>query len=191
LFFQEITLISFLQKAVKKYGEKKVATSVHELAQHSMYDLIWLLAGELDTWLIYDLYKMYNTASADERVLSVYEKFRAGQVNRTIVPEVFSLDKKYNEFAWYKRVRTRLLENVDKYMDGSLKLGSNPPPKIEFTPDGKPVIEGKPESVVAAVMASATTTKAPKTGGEEDADEDEEPEEEDTGLSGIFLDSLI
>lgn len=45
-FFQELTLITFLQKAVKSYGQKKVARSIYELAQKDLYDLIWMLAGK-------------------------------------------------------------------------------------------------------------------------------------------------
>lgn len=190
--FQELTLITFLKQAVKKYGEKKVASSIHELAQRSLYDLVWLLAGDLEPWLIYDMYKMYNAANSDAAVLSVYERFRAGQVNRSVVPEVFALDKKYNEFSWYRRVRGRMLENVDKYIAGSLKV-TNPPPKIEFGPDGKPIIEGKPETAVAAAVSktTASTTKSPSksTTEAEDPDDSEENErlEELEDLFDIFV----
>lgn len=177
--------MSFLQKSVKKYGEKKVATSIHELAQNSLYNLVWYLAGDLEPWLIYDLYKLYNTASADSRVLFVYEKFRAGQVNRSIVPEVFALDKKYNEHTWYRRVRSRLLENVDKYMAGSL-LVTNPPPKIEFGPDGKPIIEGQPETEIAAVVAKASTTRRPPGVGDTTDEDPDDPDNSDLDLEDLF-----
>jgi hypothetical protein len=174
----QITLIGFLQSSVSKYGEKKVANSIYELAQKSLYDLMWMLAGDLEPWLILDLYKAYAVSMSDPAVLKVYERFKAGNVNRTIVPEVFALDKKYNEFEWWRRVRTRMLENVDKYIAGNLKV-SGTPPNIQFGSDGKPIIGALPifAQALAPVAQSqpqparATTTEDPDDPDEEDGED--------------------
>ncbi|CAL8124288.1 unnamed protein product [Orchesella dallaii] len=137
----ELTLITFLQSAVKNYGQKKVAKSIYELAQKNMYDLIWMLAGDLDTFLIFDLYNLYSAAQSDTQVLSVYERFRAGNVSRAIVPEVFALDRKYDQYEWWQRVRGRMLASVDKYIAGK-QLSTATAPPIVYDKDGKPIIAG-------------------------------------------------
>lgn len=138
-----------------------------------MYDLIWMLAGELDTYLIFDLYNAYSAAQSDPKVRSIYERFRAGDVNRTIVPEVFALDRKYNEFSWWQRVRGRLLTSVEKYIAGTLVVkdlvSSITPPMIEYGEGGEVIIAGVKVRNKTAIestttgMQSITTEK--KTGG--------------------------
>lgn len=98
-----------------------------------------MLAGDLDTYLIFDLYNVYSAAQSDPQVLSVYSRFRAGRVNRTIVPEVFALDRKYDQYSWWQRVRGRMLSSVDRYIAGTWSGGGTPPP-IEYDKDGKVII---------------------------------------------------
>lgn len=127
----------YLKKLVAKHGEKKVASSIYELAQMPMYDLMWKLAGELDAWLVYDLYNSYSHAQSDPEVLEIWEKFRSGKVDRTVVPDVFAVDKRYNEYSWYRRVRRRMMANVDKYIGGTLEANTGPPPDFESIAQGK------------------------------------------------------
>lgn len=130
---------------------------------------------------------MYNTAVADPEVVSVYERFRAGNISRAIVPEVFALDKRYNEHEWYRRVRTRLLESTDKYMAGNLVIAVTPP-TIEFGPDGHPIINHKPELAPAtppSVVVVATTKKIVGAEGDPD-DEDPEDSEESSFIEDIL-----
>jgi len=178
-------LIGFLQSSVQKYGEKKVASSIYELAQKSMYDLMWMLAGDLEPWLILDLYKAYHAANSDPAVLSVYERFKAGNVNRTIVPEVFALDKKYDEHQWWKRVRTRMLENVDKYIAGKLQVTNTPPPNLFAGANGAPVITPNVEPTPIPAQNSPTTTEE-----EEDTEDPDDEDSDNSDISDLFSNLL-
>lgn len=126
--------------------------------------------------MIFDLYNVYTAAQTDTNVLSVYERFRAGNVNRTIVPEVFALDKKYDQFAWWQRVRGRMLNSVDKYMAGTFDIGNKTPPTIEYDKDGKVIIAGVriPDSSTISTIrrGGVTRTTDPSLYEANDSDED-------------------
>lgn len=135
-----------------------------------------MLAGDLDTYLIFDLYNVYSAAQTDPKILSVYHRFRAGNVSREIVPEVFALDKKYDQYNWWQRVRGRMLNSVDKYIAGKFDINSGiTPPPIVYDKDGKPIIAGvkiPDSSTIVSITKKRTTLNPLLYELEGDSDED-------------------
>ncbi|CAL8122554.1 unnamed protein product [Orchesella dallaii] len=159
------TVAHFIRAMMKKYGEAKATEAFQSLDQLPLGLTMKILLVEIDKSLAADIVAMQRYAQgSDKALITMIGRIVAG--DKTVPKEIFAMDQKLMKYTWWMRIRARMFNNLEKYVEAyslvpvAAKAAVNGA-KSKGSDISSVLVGDETKSELAAAVA-ASATEAPK-----------------------------
>jgi len=113
---ESLSLAELILVLMAKHGQTKTAAAFSSLDQKSLGQVMRILLVEVDKPLAADIVAMQEYAqNSDKQLVSVIARIVTG--DGTVAKDIFTWDEKLRKFPWWVRIRQRMFQNLDKYVE--------------------------------------------------------------------------